>query len=442
MIVRDRQDECAVLDRLLEGARAGRSGVLVMRGEAGVGKTALLDYAVASASDLRVLRAVGVESEMELAFAALHQLCAPLLDRLERLPGPQRDALADHVRAERRPGAGSLSSSVWRCLVCLSEAAEERPLLCVVDDAQWLDQASAQALAFVARRLLAESVVMLFAAREPSDVLAGLPELRGRGASRMPMRGSLLASVIPGRLDERVADALLAETRGNPLALLELPRGLSAGAAGGRVRIAGSAVAVGQDRGELPAAAGGAAGGHPAALAGRGGGADRRSGALVARGRAARDHRPGARAGGVGRADRGRQQGALSPSAGALGGVPGGDAAATAAGAPGVGGGDRRAASIPTGAPGTWPRRRPDPDEDVAAELERAAGRAQARGGLAAAAAFLERAAALTPEPSRRAQRALAAAQTKYEAGALDDALALLADSRGRRRSTTSSAPG
>src|SRR5580693_9664967 len=156
LMLRGRRDECAVLDRLLDGARVGRSGALVLEGEAGVGKSALLDYAVASASDLRVLRAVAVESEMELAFAALHQLCAPLLDRLDGLPGPQREALATTFGLS----AGTVPDRFFvglAVLGLLSEAAEAGPLLCVIDDAQWLDRASAQALAFVARRMLAES---------------------------------------------------------------------------------------------------------------------------------------------------------------------------------------------------------------------------------------------------------------------------------------------
>jgi len=221
-----RRDECAVLERLLEGARVGHSGVLVLKGEPGVGKTALLEYAVGSASDLRWIRAAGVESEMELAFAALHQLCVPLLDRLDRLPGPQHDALTTAFGLSE----GAVPDRFFvglATLGLLSEAAEERPLVCVVDDAQWLDRASAQALAFVGRRLRAEPVVMLFGAREPSEEFAGLPKLVVGGLSDRPAR-DLLASVIPGRLDERVADQIVAETRGNPLALLELPRDLSA----------------------------------------------------------------------------------------------------------------------------------------------------------------------------------------------------------------------
>jgi hypothetical protein len=175
---------------------------------------------------MRVVRASGVESEMELAFAVLHQLCAPLLDRLEGLPAPQRRALEITFGLSEGPAPDRFFVGL-AVLGLLSEAAEERQLLCVIDDAQWLDRASAQALAFVARRLQADSVVMLFAAREPSDQTAGLPELVLEGLRGADGR-ALLASVLPGRLDERIADELLAETRGNPLALLELPRGLTA----------------------------------------------------------------------------------------------------------------------------------------------------------------------------------------------------------------------
>jgi predicted ATPase len=225
-MLRGRQDECAVLDQLLEGARAGRCGVLVVRGEAGVGKTALLEYAIGSAADMLVVRASGVESEMELAFAALHQLCSPLFDRIYRLAGPQRDALQTTfgLSAGLVPDRFFVGLAV---LSLLSEVAEERPILCVVDDAQWLDEASAQTLAFVAGRLLADSVVVLFASREPGEELTRLPSLLVEGLRGDEAR-SLFASALPGRLDERIADQLLAKTRGNPLALLELPRGLAA----------------------------------------------------------------------------------------------------------------------------------------------------------------------------------------------------------------------
>jgi DNA-binding CsgD family transcriptional regulator len=424
LMLHGRQEECAVLDALLERARAGQSGVLLVRGQAGVGKTALLEYAVGSASGFRVVRTAGVESEMELAFAALQQLCAPLLDWLERLPGPQRDAL-------RTTFALSEGAVPDRFLVglatlsLLSDVAEERPLLCVIDDAQWLDRASAQVLAFVARRLQAESVVMLFATREPSGELAGAPELVVEGLRHADAR-KLLASVIPGRLDERVADQLVAETRGNPLALLELPRGLSSAQLAGGFGLPGALSLEGrieesfQQRLEaLPE--------------------DTQRLLLVAAAEPAGDPTLVWRA-----AERLSITGtALEPAE--LAGLIEIDGSVRFR-HPLVRSAVYRAATTQqrlrvhrTLAEATDARVDPDrrawhlaeatarPDEDVAAELERAAGRAQARGGLAAAAAFLERAAALTPEPARRAQRALAAAQTKYEAGALDDALTLLA---------------
>src|SRR6201995_985361 len=204
LALRGRREECAVLDRLCEGARAERSGVLVVRGEAGVGKTALLGYAIGSASDMLVVRASGVESEMELAFAALHQLCAPLRDRLEGLPAPQRRALEITFGLSEGPAPDRLFVGL-AVLGLLSEADEESPLLCVVDDAQWLDRASAQALAFVARRLLVESVVMLFAARETTDPFADLPDLAIEGLDDAAAR-KLLSSVVAGRLDQLVAD--------------------------------------------------------------------------------------------------------------------------------------------------------------------------------------------------------------------------------------------
>ena len=226
----NRQQERAALDNLLEDLRSGRGQALVMRGEAGVGKSALLEYAVGAAADMRVARAVGVESEMELAFASLHQLCAPLLDRLERLerlerlPAPQRNALeiAFGLREGAAPDRFMVGLAV---LTLLAEVAQERPLLCVVDDAQWLDRASAQMLAFAARRLLAEPVGLVFAARESGEQLRGLAELEVRGLPDQEAR-ALLRSAVPFHLDEQVRDRILAETDGNPLALLELPRGL------------------------------------------------------------------------------------------------------------------------------------------------------------------------------------------------------------------------
>src|ERR1700748_238408 len=215
-----RQRELAALAGLVEDARASRGWAVVVRGEAGVGKTALLDHVV-DGSGLRVVRAVGVESEMELAFAALHQLCGPLLDRLGHLPDPQRDALgtAFGLIAGAAPDRFLVGLAV---LSLLSEAAEERPLIWVVDDAQWLDRASAPVLAVAARRLLAESVLILFATREPDADFRGLPELALGGLRDADAR-ELLAQVVRWPLDERVRDQIVAETGGNPLALLELP---------------------------------------------------------------------------------------------------------------------------------------------------------------------------------------------------------------------------
>src|SRR5215216_6470151 len=223
-----RASECQMLDRLLEDVRGGQSAVLVVRGEAGVGKTALLQHCARQASGFRVARVAGVESEMELPFAGLHQLCAPMLGRLDALPEPQRAALC--VALGLSSGAAPDRFLVaLAALSLLAEVAAERPLLCLVDDAQWLDAASSQVLGFVGRRLLAESVAVVFAVRDPSGEreLLGLPELR---LGRLPENDAraLLATVIPGRLDERVRDRLIAETRGNPLAILELPRGLAA----------------------------------------------------------------------------------------------------------------------------------------------------------------------------------------------------------------------
>src|SRR3954464_11833647 len=424
LMLHGRQEECAVLDGLLERARGGQSGVLLMRGETGVGKAALLEYGVGSASDFRVVRTAGVESEMELAFAALHQLCAPLLDWLERLSGAQRDALrttfalSDGAVPDRfLVGLATLS--------LLSEVGEERPLLCVIDDAQSLDGPSAHVLALVARRLLAEPAVLLFAARQPTEELTGLPELVIEGLQDADAR-ELLASVIPGPWDERLADQLVAETRGNPLALLELPRGLAAAQLAGGF---GLPVAVSlegrieerflqrlqdlsvQTR-ELLLVAAAEPLGDPALL----------WRAAERLGIPARELEPAERAGLLEVDGRVRFRHPLVRSAVYRAATPAERRrahqalaeATDAAGDP-----DRRAWHLAEATAA--------PDEDVAAALEGAAARAQARGGLAAAAAFLERAAMLTPAPTPRARRALAAARTTYEAGRFDDARALLA---------------
>jgi DNA-binding CsgD family transcriptional regulator len=421
-----RRSECAALDRLLANVRAGPSRALVLRGEAGVGKSALLEYAVQHASGCGLVRAAGVQSEMELAFAGLHQLCAAFVARLEHLPGPQRDALGtafglhDGDPPDRfLVGLGVLS--------LLSDAAEERPLVCLVDDAQWIDAASAQALAFVARRLGAESVGLLFAAREtPGERhFDGVAELVVDGLDDRDAH-ELLEAVVVGRLDERVRDRIVAETRGNPLALLELPRGRTPAELAGGFRLEGGPTLPGrleerfQERlAEVPPAtrllllvAAAEPVGDPlllwkaaAALEIEAGAAAPAADAgLVEVAAQVRFHHPLVRSA-VYRAaapdDRRRVHQALADAT---------DADVDP---------DRRA----------WHRAQATAglDEDVAAELEHSAARARARGGLAAGAAFHERAAELTPDPRRRAQRALGAAQSKHHAGAPDAALRLLA---------------
>ena len=417
-----RRSECAALDQLVASVREGLSRALVLRGEAGVGKSALLEYLVRRASGCGIARAAGVESEMELAFAGLHQLCAPFVDRLDRLPGPQREALgtALGLREGDAPDRFLVGLSV---LSLLSDAAEDRPLVCVVDDAQWLDGASAQALAFVARRLGAESVGLVFAVRELQ--LEGLPELVVRGLDDGDAQ-ALLEAVVAGPLDERVRDRIVAETRGNPLALLELPRGRTPAELAGGFGLNGGPALAGrieerfqEQLAELPPAtrllllvAAAEPVGDPllvwkaaAALGIEGGAADPATEAgLVELGAQVRFRHPLVRSAVYGAAvpeDRRRVHEALAEAT---------DAEVDP---------DRRA----------WHRAQATAglDEDVAAELERSAGRARARGGLAAGAAFLERAAELTPDPKRRAQRALAAAQGKHQAGAPDAALRLLA---------------
>jgi DNA-binding CsgD family transcriptional regulator len=418
-----RERERKALDRLLD---SGRGGVLVVYGEAGVGKTALLEYAAEAGREFRIARTSGVEAEMELPFAAVQQLCSPLFELMERLPQPQRDALGVAFGLIANPAHPTPDRFLVGLAVLglLSEAAEERPLLCVVDDAQWLDRASARALAFVARRLLAEKIALVFAAREPGDVLAGLPELHVLSLGHRDAR-TLLESALPAPLDERVLDRIVVETRGNPLALLELPRGLTptqlAGGFGlpAAVPLSASieesftrrlANLPGDARRLLLVAAADPVGdtalvwraaqqlGIPESVAET----VEAEGLLELGARVVFRH-PLVRSAiyrGAGLKDRRAVHRALAEATDPLIDP------------------DRRA----------WHRAQaaPTPDEDVAAELERSAGRAQARGGVAAVAAFLERAAALTPEPARRAQRLLAAATAKRDAGDLEAALGLL----------------
>ena len=421
-----RDAELETLDRLLRRVRSGESQVLVLRGEAGVGKTALLERLVARAADCRVVRAAGVESEMELPFAGLQQLCAPLIDRLDGLPAPQRAALRTAFGLDAGPAPDRFLVGV-AVLGLLSGAAGERPLVCVVDDAQWQDRASAQTLAFVARRLAADPVGLVFAALEQSegDQLAGLPELAVDGLADHDAR-VLLDAAMAGPLDDRVRERIVSETRGNPLALLELPRGLSpAQLAGGfgvpgvmpltsrieqsfvrrvealpletrRLLVLAAAEPIGdvtllwraaERIGLGPDAA------APAQTAG-----------LIELGARVRFRHPlvrsaAYRASGV--TDRRQAHQALADAT-----DPGVDP-------------DRRAWHRAYAAAG--------PDEALASELIHAAGRAQARGGVAAAAAFLARAAELTADPAKRGARALDAAQAKFDAAAFDVALELLA---------------
>ncbi|MHB8235139.1 MAG: AAA family ATPase, partial [Solirubrobacteraceae bacterium] len=220
-----RQRQCVALDRLLEDARGGQGGGLVLHGEPGVGKTALLEYAVERGQDFRVVRTLGVEGEMELPYAALQQLCSPILDLAGRLPAPQGDALSVAFGLSAGPAPSPFLVGL-AALGLLSEASQEHALLCVVDDAQWLDRASARALVFASRRLLAEKIAFVFAARERGDAITGLPELRVAPLGNRDAR-TLLESVLPAPVDEHVLDRIVLETHGNPLALLELPRGMT-----------------------------------------------------------------------------------------------------------------------------------------------------------------------------------------------------------------------
>jgi DNA-binding CsgD family transcriptional regulator len=418
-----RADECRHLERLLESARAGHGGVLVVRGEPGIGKSALLEHAAASAHGFQIARTTGVESEMELPFAGLHQLCAPMLDRLAAVPDPQRDAMTTAIGlSSGRPPDRFLVGLALLSL--LSEVSHNTPLLCVVDDAHWLDLASAHALAFVARRLLADRVCLIFGSRQPTEVLKGLPELVVEGLGTRDAT-ALLGSVVQGPIDPQVRERIIAETQGNPLALIEWPRGLTAtDLAGGfgmpfvlpmgeqleesfRRRLAGLpfpaqrflTVAAAEQTGDavLVWRAAGLLGisqtdAVPAIDAG-----------LVTVGARVRFRHPSVRSAvysAAAASDRRDAHHALAEVT---------DQAADP---------DRRAWHLALAMPG--------PDEEVAEELERSAGRARDRGGVAAASTFLERSAALSLDPQRRAQRTIAAASARVEAGAFEAASDLL----------------
>jgi len=415
-----------VLDRLLDSALAGRSQVVVLRGEAGIGKSALLGYLSGRAADWHVVKADGMESEMELAYAGLHQLCAPMLDHLGRLPVPQRDALAT-VFGRSVGDAPDRFLVGLATLTLFAEFAEQQPLLCVVDDVHWLDRASAQILGFVSRRLLAERIAVVCAARTGigDHVLVGLPELSVHGLGDREARALLLANM-PGPVDVAVCDQIVKESHGNPLALLELPRTWNVVGLAGGFGLPGSQPVAGRieqsfvrrlqllppDTQLLVLTAAAEPLGDPVLLhrAAETLGIDvaaagpARDGGLLELGGRVEFTHPLVRSAAYRSAtadDRHRVHRALADAT-----VAGTDP-------------DRRA----------WHRARaaPGPDEEVAAELERSAGRAQARGGVAAAAAFLQRSADLTVDPVRRAQRALAAAQASSRAGAFEMALGLLA---------------
>jgi DNA-binding CsgD family transcriptional regulator len=419
-----RQRERAVVDRLLDSARDGRGAVVVVHGDPGFGKTALLEYAVEAGHDFRLVRTSGAEGEMELDYAAMQRLCSPLLEFIERLPGPQRDALsvAFGLSGGKAPSPFLVGLAV---LGLLSEAAEQRPVLCLVDDAQWLDGASGAALAFVARRVLAERIAFAFATRELGSGLAGFPHLRVDRLGRRDAR-TLLESVLAARLDESVLERILAETGGNPLALLELARELTpAQLAGGFGLPAALSLSTGieesfkrrltrlpRDARRLLLLAAAEPLGDPALLwrsARELGIPETAANTVESEGWLTLDgavtfRHPLVRSAVYGSAEPTQRREVHRALADAT--DPELDP-------------DRRA----------WHRAQATsvPDEQVAAELERSAGRAQARGGLGAVAAFLERAAALTPEPAHRAQRLLAAAGAKRDAGDLGAALGLLA---------------
>ena len=422
-----RVGELEILRQLLADVRDGKSAVLVVRGEPGIGKTALLGQVSAEASGFQMVRVVGVESEMELPYAGLHQLCAPMLSRLDRLPEPQHDALRTAFGISSGPPPDRFMLAL-AALNLMAAVSERQPLLCVVDDAQWLDQASAQVLGFVARRLLAESVGLVFAARTPGpglDPLAGLPELQLGGLDHESAR-ALLSTVMSARLDERVRARIIEETRGSPLALLELYRGLNpAELAGGfalpdtgdvprRIEneYAERLAELPEEVQRLVVLAAADPVGDPALILRAAGalGLDTRTvdvaaaAGLLVFGANVRFRHPLVRSAAYRAAD----VKDLRAAHAALAAVTDPEADP-----------DRRAWHRAHAAAG--------PDEAVAAELINSAGRALRRGGVAAAAAFWEQAVALTPDPGQRASRALAAAAVKYAAGDFEAAQALLA---------------
>jgi DNA-binding CsgD family transcriptional regulator len=411
---------------MLDSVREGESAVLVLRGEAGIGKTALLHYCARQASGCRVAQIAGVESELEMPFAAVHQLCGPILGHLGALPEPQQRALGVALGAEvgNAPDRFVVGLAV---LGLLTEVAAERPLVCLVDDAQWLDEPSRQVLGFVGRRLLAEPVLLLLAVREAGEELLfpALTSLTLEGLTEEDAR-ALLTAAVPGQLDEHVRDRIVAETQGNPLSLLELPREMSSGElaggygvphVGGQMeehfarRVNGLPEST---RRLLLLAAADPTGdatllwraaetfGVPRSAA-----AAAESGQLIDIGSHVRFHHPLVRS--------------AAYAAGTLDDRCAAHAALAAATDAEIDP-ERRVWHLAAAATG--------PDEAVALQLEQMAAAAQARAGLAAAAAFLERSVQLSADPQRRAERALAAAHAHLHAGAFDTARALLAEAR------------
>ncbi|MFF3946787.1 AAA family ATPase [Streptomyces sp. NPDC001902] len=418
-----RHRECVAIDDLLAGLRKGESRVWVIRGEAGIGKSVLLEYAATQASRVTVTRARGIEADMELPYASLHQLCAPFLTEVEALPGPQRDALrvAFGMAAGDPPDRFLVGLAV---LTLLTRASETRPVLVVVDDAHWLDQVSLQTLEFVARRLLAEAVAMTFAVRDPEGraALVGLPEMRIGGLDAAAA-GELLEAAVGGRLEKRVRDRFVAEMHGNPLALLEFSRGRSAadlaygldssspgvpGAVSSRIErdfasrlgslpaptrtllLIAAAEPVGDARLLVRAAA---------SLKITPDAAPAKAAGLIAFGESVRFRHPLVRSAVYHQADPEERRAVHRALAEATDPVldP-----------------DRRAWHAAQAVDG--------PDEEVAAGLEQAAGRARQRGGMAAEAVLLERAAEVTPDPWSRGRRALAAAEAHFSAASPDRA--------------------
>ena len=420
-----RTREQEVLQRLVDDARAGHGGALLLHGEPGAGKTALLDLAVELGEGFTVVRTAGVEGETELPYAALQQLAAPIFELSAGLPDPQREALS--VAFGLDPGHAPNPFLVGLAMLgLLSEAAGDQPVLCVVDDAQWLDRASARALAFIARRLLAERIALLFAARERGDAFGRLPELQVGPLGRRDAR-TLLESVLPTRVDDRVLERVVAETHGNPLALLELPRGMTPAQLAGGFGLPAAMPLSAQIEdhfvrrvADLPP--------------------DARRLLLLASADPTGDLALVSRAAeGLGIDEATAQalgsDGVLDLRAGVVFRHPLARSAVYRAATV-----DERSAVHRALADATDPQTDPDrrawhraqatsmPDEAVAAELERSAARAQSRGGFAAAAAFLERSSVLTLDPARRAGRELAAARAKYEAGAFEEAVTLAAN--------------